>query len=205
MISQTSQSVTSSEVSQMKAVDPIEVAHNTTFHVSADCVGGSSDVAPNGAKLAFWRASDKARRVVRGFVPTGQLFPACGQLYRLAAILPKGRIVIDRAPVSPPAGVSLHADAVAVPLSGSAEIGRGSVAVNAIALNDRKVATITITASDTPPGEPPSGLTTREVEVKAGSTLTILDEAFTVRAVVPPDSAHGIVGWVEINLDPKTR
>jgi hypothetical protein len=197
-----------------KVIDPVEIPSNATFDLGG-CGGGNGGAAPDGARLALWRlaagepggdrgeSAGAGKRIgsVRAFIKVGQLFPACGKLYRLVGVLPKGGIVIDRSPVAPPRGVTLRPDSLVIPMQGTGEVGTSTVTVDAIAAaGKRPTASLAVKEVAFARGtdQPPTSSATRKVQVAGGDSLEVLGSRYTVLAVVPPDPANRLPGWVEL-------
>ena len=188
-----------------KVIDPIEIPSNATFDLSRDCGGGNGGAAPDGARLALWRLQDGKRHgSVRAFVQVGQLFPACGKFYRLVGVLPRGGIVIDRAPALLPKGVSIQADSVVVPLKGTVELGSSTVTVESIGAagqaSKQSSATLAIKEVEFAKGadQPPTRSDSRKIEIAAGDGFTLLGASYTVVAIRAADPANRLPAWVEL-------
>jgi hypothetical protein len=186
----------------LRAQDPIEVKANATFTVSPECGGGNGGTFKEGAKLMLWRLKDQDRHgTVEMIVPEGKVFPACGKLYRLVGFLPSGGFVIDKAPVAPPAGVSLRADALAIPVGATGQLGTSRIGVEHIGAAGATLSVREVEFGDGP-DEPPTNIEVRKVEVTLGAKFTVLGTKCTVIGIVRPDVQGDLIGWVEITTAP---
>jgi hypothetical protein len=184
----------------IKIVDPVEVGRNATFQISEECGGGNGGGYETNVRLSIWRLRDKRHGVVRMILKPGQVFPACGHLYRLAGIVPNGGVVIDRAPLDPPKGISLQAGGLTIPLGGSGELGNAELKVDAI--NERDAhGTLAIREAEFAkgPDEPPTKVDKRTERVTAGGLVQVGGRAYRVRAIVAPDEKNDLPGWIEID------
>ena len=133
--------------------------------------------------------------------PRGGLFPACGKLYRLAKVLPDGGILIDKAPVAPPAGITFRGDSLVIPVDGIAEVETSRIALESIeatAKPPRARLLIREVEFAKGSGEPPTKTENRTVDLAAGAKFTLARKTYLIAGIVAPDAARGLRGWVEI-------